>query len=203
MTFHFIREIMILVETITSPTNVSNKNLLTVVLITIMIGVSIAAAYFFIVNRSLSQDLSETQEKNVQIEKDLIFYKSADLAKEIEIVNLKLKVSEEKNEETKKKLTISEANLNTLRQNLSLIPKITNTLTLMMTTFGKQAPDCYNSSDKTNIKQGLEVIGDSKLMSLWDDFINGTTSSNCSFSPNLLELVVNYGLSKIAGISTR
>lgn len=199
-----------------SPTN-SSKNIPVIGLGLIVAVLLIAAGYLFVNTQSLSREnktfanqnsifqtqISNLKDEKTRLEKDLIFYKNTDLAKEVEILNLKLKDSEDKYEESKKKLSATEANLNTLRQNISTIPKITTALSMMMTTFGKQPSDCYSASDKASIQQMLTAVGDSALNDFWSEFINGTTSANCSMSPNLLEKVINYGLNKISGLTTK
>lgn len=192
-----------MVEVASVPASGGNKNIIIVLVSIIVVILLFTTGYFLLKNQSLEKSVIQAKEQNTKLEKDIIFYKNTDLAKELEIVNLKLKNSEEKHEEAKKKLSATETTLNQLRTNLSSIPKITNTLSMMMTTFGRQAPGCYSASDKANIQQELTAVGDSALNNLWNDFINGTTSANCSFSPSLLEKVINYGLSKISGITTK
>lgn len=181
----------------------NNKNIIIVLVSIVVIILLLITGYLFSKNQSLEKSVVDVKEQNTKIEKDLIFYKNTDLAKEVEILNFKLKDSDEKYEESKKKQSTAETNLNTLRQSLSTIPKVTTALSMMMKTFGKQPPDCYSASDKANIKQELTAVGDSALNNFWNEFISSTASENCSFSPNLLEKTINYGLGKISGITSK
>lgn len=187
-----------------SPTN-SSKNFLVIGLVVITVVLLIAVVYLFMNSQSLSRgnktlteqntflqtQVSSLKDEKAQLEKDLIYYKNTDLAKEVEILSLKLKTSEED-------LATTKVALDKLKTGVSSIPRITTVLSMMMTTFGKQSPNCYSASDKANIQQELTAIGDSALNNLWSDFINDTISANCSFSPNLLEKAINYGLTKIS-----
>lgn len=165
----------------------------------------IATGFFFMNVQSLShenqtlanqQSLLQTQlttlkDEKAQLEKDLIFYKNTDLAKELEIVNLKLETAEED-------LASTKATLDKLKAGISNVPKMTRIASMMMSTFGKQPPNCFSASDKTSINQELTALGDREWTSKWEDFINDTDAKNCSMSPDKLEQVVNYGLTKIS-----
>src|SRR3989344_1300345 len=169
----------------------------------IAVGGVMVAGFLFMKNQSLSSDLTTTinnlaqsKEKSVQLEKDLIFYKSTDLAKEVEILNLKLKTGEEE-------LVTTQANLTKLQADVSSSPKIANIASMMMATFGQQPPNCFSATDKANINQELAAFGDREWISKWEDFINDTDSKSCSMSPDKLEQAVNYGLNKISQISPK
>ena len=194
-----------MVDVVPVPATGSNnkKDIILILVSVVAIILLFSTGYLFSKIQSLEKSVVEGNEQNTKLEKDIILYKNTDFAKEAEILNFKLKDSEEKYEESKKKLSTAETNLNTLRQNLTTIPRITTALSMMMTTFGKQPPDCYSTSDKANIQQELTAVGDSALNNFWNEFISSTTSGNCSFSPNLLEKAVNYGLNKISGITTK
>src|SRR3989344_9313699 len=164
----------------------------------IAVGGVMVAGFLFMKNQSLSSDLTTTinnlaqsKEKSVQLEKDLIFYKSTDLAKEVEILNLKLKTGEEE-------LASTKDTLSKLQVATDDIPNIARTASMMMSTFGKQPPNCFSATDKTNIIQELNALGDGEWISKWEDFINDTDSKSCSMSPDKLEQAVNYGLTKIS-----
>lgn len=186
------------------PTN-SSKNLLVIGLSITIVILLIAAGYLFIKYQSLTgenktlssqQALLQTQvaslkDEKVQLKKDLIFYKSTDLAKEVEILNLKLKTAEED-------LASTKSTLDKLKAGVSNVPKLTRITSLMMATFGKGPPNCFSASDKASINQELAALGDPEWISKWEDFINETDAKNCSMSPDKLEQVVNYGLTKIS-----
>src|SRR3989304_114725 len=79
----------------------------------------------------------------------------------------------------------------------SLIPKIAYILSLMSETASKQPPQCYSESDKQKIDSELISFGDKTWQDLWRVFIDNTTSSNCSYTPDLLHKALDYGYKKI------
>lgn len=149
----------------------------------------------------LAVSRSRLQAKNVQLEKDFVFYQNTDLAKELEIVRLKLQDSEAQRAETAQKVVAAEGALVALRQKLEQVPPLTGIITMMMATFAKQPPDCYSAADRANIDQALTVLGDSAWSALWSSFISSTVSANCSFSPDLLKKAVVYGVDKISDVA--
>lgn len=191
-------------DPLASPPTSSSKNLLVIGLAVTTVILLIAAGYLFMNAQSLTsenrtltnqQTLLQTQvaglkDEKAQLEKELIFYKNTDLAKELEIVNLKLKTTEED-------LASTKATLTKLQTGVSNVPKMTSIASMMMSTFGKQPPNCFSASDKTSINQELTALGDREWTSKWEDFINDTDAKNCSMSPDKLEQAVNYGLGKI------
>lgn len=144
-------------------------------------------------NSLLQTQVSSLKDEKTKLEKDLIFYKNTDLAKEVEILNLKLKTVEED-------LTSTKATLAKLQKGVTGIPKITHIASMMMETFGKQPPNCFSATDKASISQELNLLGDKGWISKWEDFINDTDAKNCSMSPDKLEQAVNYGLTKISDV---
>ena len=149
----------------------------------------------------LAMSRSRLQARNVQLEKDLVFYQSTDLAKELEISRLTLRDSEAQQAEAKQKLAAAESALLALRQELARIPSITNIISMMMATFAKQPPSCYSAADRENVDQALAALGDSAWSSLWSSFVSSTVSANCSFSPELLEKAVVYGLNRVSDMA--
>ena len=192
-----------------SPTN-SSKNFLVIGLGVIAVVLLIATGYLFMNAQSLSREnktltsqnslvqtqVSSLKDEKVQLEKDLILYKNTDLAKEVEILNLKLKTSQED-------LATAKDTLSKLKTGVSSVPKMTSISSKMMATFGKGPPNCFSASDKATINQELAAFGDSEWISKWEDFINDANSASCSMSPDKLEQAVNYGLSKISEITTK
>ena len=187
-----------------SPTN-SSKNFLFIGLGGIAVALLIAAGYLFMNSQSLSREnkmlteqnillqtqVSDLKDEKTQLEKDLIYYKSTDLAKEVEILNLKLKTANED-------LASTKATLSKLKTGISNISKMASIASKMMVTFGKGPPNCFSASDKASINQELAALGDLEWISKWEDFINDTNAENCSMSPDKLEQAVNYGLTKIS-----
>ncbi len=185
------------------PTN-SSKNFLVIGLVVITV-ILLAATYFFMNSQSLSREnktftnqnsllqtqVSSLKDEKVRLEKDLVFYKDTDLAKEVEILNLKLKTAEDNFASTK-------ATLSKLKTGISNVSKMTSISSKMMITFGKGPPNCFSVSDKAAINQELVAFGDREWISKWEDFINDTDAKNCSMSPDKLEQAVNYGLTKIS-----
>ena len=180
------------------PASSSNKNKTVVIAIVSVIAILLlfTTGYFLLKNQSLEKSLTETKGQNAELEKDIILYKSTDLAKEVEILNLKLKTAEED-------LTSTKSTLDKLKADVSSSPKIAKIASMMMATFGQQPPNCFSATDKANINKELAGLGDSEWTSTWNDFINDTNAENCSMSPDKLEQAVNYGLRKISEISTR
>jgi len=187
-----------------SPTK-SSKNFLVIGLVVITVVLMIATGYLFMNSQSLSREnetltnkntllqtqVSSLKDEKAQLEKDLIYYKNTDLAKEVEILNLKLKTADEGFATTK-------AALDKLKIGVSSIPEMTSIASKMMTTFGKNPPNCFGATDKASINQELNAFGDREWIGKWEDFISGTDSKNCSMSPDKLENAVNYGLTKIS-----
>lgn len=170
-----------------------------IVVLWLVVAAVIGALVLVVVLLAVSR--SRLQARNVQLEKDLVFYQSTDLAKELEIVRLKLQDSEAQQAETQQKLVAAEGALVTLRQKLEQVPPLTGIITMMMATFARQPPDCYSAADRANIDQALTVLGDSAWSALWSSFISSTVSANCSFSPDLLEKAVVYGVDKISDVA--
>lgn len=187
-----------MVEEIPTASPSPSKNLVIIISILSIVSAILlfSAIYFFFANQSSQKLLEESETQNSQLEKDLIFYKNTDLAKEVEILNLKLKTAEED-------LATTNVALDKLKADVSSIPKIARIASMMMATFGQQPPNCFSANDKTNINQELEAFGDREWISKWEDFINDTDAKNCSMSPDKLEQAVNYGLSKISGTTTK
>src|SRR3989344_961924 len=171
-----------------------------------ILGISAFVA-LFVKNSNLSSEyedqkkvLEATTEKYDELEKELIFYKTGDLAKELEIVNLKLGNTQKELDETKDTLTNTEDKLTDLRGKVEDVPKIVSVLSLMYGTAAKPPPECYNEADKAKISQELNLIGDTSWRQLWNEFISNTTSSNCSNSPELLQKALDHGYQKILDI---
>jgi len=181
------------------------SKLLSIIISAVALIIIISLSFFFLQkNKGLTSDIEEkTKEveslisKNNELEKELIFYKTGDLAKELEIVNLKLQTSDENLQATKKTLSKAESDLSNFRAELSKIPKIAYILSLMSETASKQPPQCYSESDKQKIDSELISFGDKTWQDLWRVFIDNTTSSNCSYTPDLLHKALDYGYKKI------
>ena len=176
------------------------------VAVSVVVLVVIGALSFFFIqkNNALSSKVEEKikeldgqKTKIGDLEKELIFYKTGDLAKELEIVNLKLQKSDESLQTTKNTLSKTESELSTFRSDISKIPQIANILSLMSGTASKPPPQCYGESDKQKIDSELKSLGDKTWQDLWKVFIDNTTSDNCSFTPDLLNKALGYGYDKI------
>src|SRR3972149_8845482 len=116
----------------TPPSKRDFSKLLSIIISAVALIIIISLSFFFLQkNKDLTSEIEgKTKEvenlmsKNNELEKELIFYKTGDLAKELEIVNLKLQQSDEKLQATKKTLSKAESDLFNFRAELSKIPKI-------------------------------------------------------------------------------
>ena len=182
-----------MVEIVPVPASGGNKNKNIIIALVSIIAVILlfTTGYLLMRSQSFKKSFTEAKEQNGKLEKDLIFYKSTNLAKEVELFNLKLKNAEEDLASTKTTLT-------KLQAGVSNVPQMTRIASLMMTTFGKGPPNCFSASDKTTINEEFTALGDREWISKWEDFINDTDAKNCSMSPDKLEQAVNYGLTKIS-----
>ena len=182
------------------------SKLLPAVISVVSVAIIVALSFFFLQkNKELTsliegktKEVENLKTKNNELEKELIFYKTGDLAKELEIVNLKLQSSDENLLDTKNTLFKTESELAKLRTDIGKIPKIATILSLMSATASKQPPQCYSESDKQKIDSELKSFGDKTWQDLWRVFIDNTTSENCSMTPELLNKALDYGYNKIA-----
>ena len=97
----------------------------------------------------------------------------------------------------KNTLSKTESELDNLQTEVGKVPGVTNILSLMSETASKQPPQCYSESDKQKIDSELKSFGDKTWQDLWRVFIDNTTSSNCSYTPDLLYKTLDYGYNKI------
>ena len=168
-----------------------------IIVVVAVLGIS-GAGYLFWQNQALENKVANLKDEKANVEKEFAVFKATDFAKEIEVLNLKLQTRDKELADEKKSHSTTQTMLDNLRLSISAtIPRATNIISLMMTTFSRQPPQCYNETDRTKINQALSAFGDSTWRDLWNMFINGTTSNNCSFSPEGLQRAVDYGLKKI------
>lgn len=175
--------------------------LITSIMAIIFLSVGVA---LFIKSSNLSKEINvknkdstDSKQKVNELEKELIFYKNTDLAKELELVNLKLKTSEEKLEQTQESLATVEKDLENLQKNVAEIPNLTSIISLMAGTLAKPPGQCFSEQDKIKINAELSKIGDATWTQLWNSFIDNTGSSECSHSPGIFTQAIDYGLNKI------
>ena len=169
---------------------------LIIIIIIAILGLG-GAGYFFWQNQVLENQTAKLKDEKAKVETELAVLKATDLAKEIEVLNLKLQARDKELVDAKKNLSTIQTAFDSFRSDVNMIPKATSIISLMMMTFGKQPPQCYNEADRTKINQELSVFKDSAWQDLWNMFINGTTSNNCSFSPEGLQRAIDHGLKKI------
>ena len=189
----------------TPPSKRDFSKLLSIIISAVALIIIISLSFFFLQkNKDLTSEIEgKTKEvenlmsKNNELEKELIFYKTGDLAKELEIVNLKLQKSDENLQAIKNTLSKTESELDNLQTEVGKVPGVTNILSLMSETASKQPPQCYSESDKQKIDSELKSFGDKTWQDLWRVFIDNTTSSNCSYTPDLLYKTLDYGYNKI------
>ncbi len=98
-----------------------NKQL-TIILVSVAVIGLIAAGIFFTQKASLQSELTKTEKALNESEKALIYYKSTDLAKEAELLNLKLKNAERDLAVSQKETAATQARVKSLESNLAKIP---------------------------------------------------------------------------------
>ncbi|HLD01873.1 MAG TPA: hypothetical protein VJC10_03260, partial [Patescibacteria group bacterium] len=86
-----------MVEIVPVPASGGNKNKNIIIALVSIIAVILlfTTGYLLMRSQSFKKSFTEAKEQNGKLEKDLIFYKSTNLAKEVELVSLKLKNAEE------------------------------------------------------------------------------------------------------------
>lgn len=143
--------------------------------------------FFLVKNQSLNQQLNEAGAKNSTLAQELSNYKNTDLGKEIEILKLKLASSQTEATALKTKVTTYETNTPKAISYLGVIDEIRRTY------FGGSSP-----WDLEPIETKVAAVADKKLSQLWVEVKKSTDPQKGSYSPNDVDALTLYIVTKIS-----
>jgi len=160
-----------------------------------------AGGYFFWQNQNLSGQLNyarsqiaETKEAKSKVENELVVLKNTNLAKENEILRLKLKTAE-------KDLIQEKEAFSQFRSRVASIPQITDALSLITSlVFADDVSQCPSQFGRFGeVRQKIVAMGDTRLLNAWDEFAKSPDPAHCGMVPKDFQRVMNLGLDKILG----
>jgi len=177
---------------------------------TILVAVSVLSliGYFlvvilFIKNSSLNKNLILTQVRlessdieNSQFEKELIFYKNTDLAKEVEILQLKLNSAEKKLESTESQLNSTQTQLKNLQTNTTKIKPYLDVINAIENLLS-EGPNANNVS---NVNSKVSTLGDSEVSDQWARAKASIDLEKSSWSGSEISATVSLITSKILSL---
>ena len=177
---------------------------------TILVAVSVLSliGYFlvvilFIKNSSLNKNLILTQVRlessdieNSQFEKELIFYKNTDLAKEVEILQLKLNSAEKKLESTESQLNSTQTQLKNLQTNTTKIKPYLDVINAIENLLS-EGPNANNVS---NVNSKVSTLGDSEVSDQWAKAKASIDLEKSSWSGSEISATVSLITSKILSL---
>ena len=163
-------------------------------LIIVVIPVLSAGGYFFWQNTVLNGQLANLKNEKAKVETELSVLKNTNLAKENEILQLKLKTAE-------KNLAQEKEAFGQFRSRVASVPQIADTLSLIVSlVFAENVSQCPGQFGRFGeVRQKIVVMGDSRLLNAWDEFAKSPDSAHCSMVPRDFQRVMNLGLDKISG----
>ena len=177
---------------------------------TILVAVSVLSliGYFlvvilFIKNSSLNKNLILTQVRlessdieNSQFEKELIFYKNTDLAKEVEILNLKLTNIEKNLKSTESQLNSTQTQLKNLQTNTTKIKPYLDVINAIENLLS-EGPNANNVS---NVNSKVSTLGDSEVSDQWAKAKASIDLEKSSWSGSEISATVSLITSKILSL---
>jgi len=107
-------------------------------------------------SKTLEDNVSSLQEEKTQLEKDLIFYKNTDLAKDNELLRVKLENAEEDLTAARSRVTVLETNLNKIEPYTDVISAIERFLS---------AP--FTKNGLADIETKVSALGDAEVSNRW------------------------------------
>lgn len=153
-----------------------------------------SAGFLFTKTQPLQNRLESLGEEKTKIETELAVLKNTNLAKENEILQLKLKTAE-------KDLAREKEAFGQFRSRTASIPQIADTLSLIVSlVFAENVSQCPSQFGRFGeVRQKIVVIGDTRLLNAWDEFAKSPDPAHCGMVPKDFQRVMNLGLDKISG----
>lgn len=137
------------------------------------------SVYFFIQTQSLENQVLELQDAKSKTETELAALKATDLAKEVELLNLKLKTAETGLATAQKEITNLRSQINDLTTNISKIEPYLNAITAIEKFLGGP----FTASNLGNIDAKINLLQDSQVTSQWLKAKENIDMARNSWSP--------------------
>ncbi|OGM58235.1 hypothetical protein A3A75_04315 [Candidatus Woesebacteria bacterium RIFCSPLOWO2_01_FULL_39_10] len=178
------------------------KTILVVVSTLSIIGYSLVVI-LFIKNSSLNENiklsnsqLEKAKAENSQFEKELIFYKNTDLAKEVEILQLKLNNAEKNLKSTESQLNSTQNQLKNLQTNIAKIKPYLDVIDAIESLLS-EGPKENNVS---NVNSKVSTLGDSEVSDQWARAKASIDLEKSSWSGSEISATVSLITSKILSL---
>ena len=135
-----------------------------------------------------------TAEEKTKVETELTVLKSTNLAKENEILQLKLKTAE-------KDLAQEKETFGQFRNRVTSIPQIVDALSLIVSlVYAENVSQCPSQFGRFGeVRQKIVALSDTRLLNAWDEFAKSPDPAHCGMVPRDFQRVMNLGLDKISG----
>jgi len=163
-----------------------NKLLISIIIIVAILGFG-GSAYFFTASRSLStqktiveqqlfsaeQNVDHLEGDKIELEKELVFYKNTDFAKDNELLRLKLQNTEKDLAGAQNRVKTLETNLNKIRPFIDAVSAIERFL---------NAP--FTQKGLTDINTNISILQDTEVSNRWMTARNTVDFSNNGWGPH-------------------
>lgn len=165
-----------------------------------IIGVLIVGGLIFYIFRQNSQleavkkAQAALNEEKVQLEKDLIFYKNTDLAKEVEILKLKLDTKEKELADSKGQVSNLQAKVVRLETNAPKIKTRVEIIAAIEKMFIGSGPTAAGVS---SVDTKVASLGDSALSDAWEKAKSQINLNARSWEPQPINDVVDLITSQV------
>ena len=163
-----------MVEVVPVPASSGNKNKNIIIALVSIIAVILlfTTGYFLSKNQSLEKLVIEAKEQNAELEKDIIFYKNTDLAKDNELLTLKLENIEKDLAAREKELAVTTEEKAGLVKQLQAVQANSAKIQIHLDAIDqieRMVGDGPNQASVNLVEPKITVLQNAKISKAWEE----------------------------------